>query len=307
MAKGISPYLSEIRGTVSKKLTFRHLKTKAGQVLQQIPIPSYRRTDKQDAVRTGYRRLCDLWKTADWLDKSVYEYFADIYRLTTFNTWLKFNLPVMTKRPALYLGMDEGSGTVAHDYSVHENDGTIEGASWQKLPNGKNVLYFDGVDDEVSAGDKPEFNTQTFTMLIWVKLLQKPSTYSVKIMGKQDQYWFEWRATRKLSLSIKDVSGAYDGGGPIIYLDDGEWHLIGFIYDGETKYGGHNGEYVFEKYIGFEIPTTTNPMTISSSVQFDTTYSSGFIGYATMAMFTQKVLTEKEFKQIYMITKPLFK
>jgi len=307
MAKGVSPYLSEIRGTVSKKLTFRHLKTKAGQVLQQIPIPSYRRTDKQDAVRTGYRRLCDLWKNATWIDKEVYNYFADLYALTSFNTFLKFNLPVMTKRPVLYLALDEGSGTVAHDYSVHQNDGTITGATWQKTANNKNVLYFDGIDDYVEVPDSPSLNpTDEITVIIWVKpaVAAPPAPTGLALKHTWwGEYGIIWEDSGRVSFPVGESDLTYTKPFSTKKLPAPDiWTMITLTAKAyEYVRGYFNTELVAEATMDHAIGDSIYPLSIG---KYSNGYYNGIVGLVCVC---ERAISQEEIKQIYEITKPLFK
>ncbi|MDK2907944.1 MAG: hypothetical protein PWQ87_402, partial [Candidatus Woesearchaeota archaeon] len=71
----------------------------------------------------------------------------------------------------LYLPFEEGSGSIARDWSPEHNDGTIYGASWTDGNNdpytGK-ALSFDGVDDKVVIGTTGR-PTNTFTFGGWFK------------------------------------------------------------------------------------------------------------------------------------------
>ncbi|HEC81506.1 MAG TPA: LamG domain-containing protein [Thermoplasmatales archaeon] len=66
-----------------------------------------------------------------------------------------------------YWSFDEGSGSIAHDYSGNGNDGTIYGASWDTDGSSGNCLYFDGDGDYVDVGYVTSSNIKTFN--IWVK------------------------------------------------------------------------------------------------------------------------------------------
>ena len=59
--------------------------------------------------------------------------------------------------------MDEGEGNIVYDYSINENDGTIDGALWinTKLGNG---LDFDGIDDKVSLKRPVDWGTNTLAL-----------------------------------------------------------------------------------------------------------------------------------------------
>jgi len=66
---------------------------------------------------------------------------------------------------------DEGSGTIAYDYSGNGNDGTIYGATWTNDGKFGSALNFDGSDDYVDCGndDSLNFGTGDFSISAWVK------------------------------------------------------------------------------------------------------------------------------------------
>ena len=75
----------------------------------------------------------------------------------------------------LDLRLDEGSGTVAHDWSRYKNDGTIYEAGWTSGPpygpyKGY-ALDFDGVDDYVDSGNDASLDlTEAVTVEAWIKI-----------------------------------------------------------------------------------------------------------------------------------------
>ncbi|MFA7171216.1 MAG: LamG domain-containing protein [Candidatus Paceibacterota bacterium] len=79
------------------------------------------------------------------------------------------------KKPVLEMNFDEGSGTVAHDESFNNNDGTLGGGTTTYMPTwttGKSgsALQFDGVDDYVDAGNVLNMAVNdSFTIGAWVK------------------------------------------------------------------------------------------------------------------------------------------
>jgi len=237
MAKAKTQLFSEISGSFKQGVTFRKLPNKAKQIFQRKPIPSYTRTDKQDNVRTGYRRLCDIWKKAEWLDKTVYTNFAGIYKITPFNAWMKFNMPIMSRKPVLYLGMDEGQGTTAHDYSEFENNGEIVGATWQKLSTGKHYLSFDGIDDHGLVPNIP--NITELTIMFWIRTTETRN-WKYPLSNEGNQPFSSGVKGWRFSLGIAGSQSNFDisesetnysrvNGGAI---NDGKWHFMVLWWDG---------------------------------------------------------------------------
>ena len=73
----------------------------------------------------------------------------------------------LTEGLLAYYPMDEGSGSTAFDKAL-ENDGTINGASWNSnLKLGDSCLSFDGSDNYVNAGDI--LYGDNLTICAWVR------------------------------------------------------------------------------------------------------------------------------------------
>ncbi|MFH1277548.1 MAG: LamG-like jellyroll fold domain-containing protein [Candidatus Eisenbacteria bacterium] len=68
---------------------------------------------------------------------------------------------------ALWLPLDEGSGSVAGDSSGNGNDGAVTGAVWTGGITGS-ALDFDGVDDHAIVGDYPK-PASVMTVSVWAK------------------------------------------------------------------------------------------------------------------------------------------
>lgn len=69
----------------------------------------------------------------------------------------------------LYLPLSEGSGTTAYDYSDNSNNGTINGATYDKIPDGGYALSFDGSDDYLVQNSSVNYGSKNITMGVWVK------------------------------------------------------------------------------------------------------------------------------------------
>lgn len=98
----------------------------------------------------------------------------------------------------------------AYDKSGGLHDGTIEGASWQQLPNGLWVLSFDGVDDGVEIA----FNTQILdsslregTVSMWIN----PRAYVDSLNAASFYFGMEGGA-QDLILQFGTTSGRWDFG-----------------------------------------------------------------------------------------------
>jgi len=67
-----------------------------------------------------------------------------------------------------WLPLYEGTGTTAHDKSLNSNDGTITGATWEKLNKYGCALNFDG-ESYVNFGNVKEINIPSLSCVVWFK------------------------------------------------------------------------------------------------------------------------------------------
>lgn len=306
MAKARMNVFTELSGSVGEDLTFRRLSMQNKQLLQTKPVPRYTRTEAQNAVRTGYKQACSIWKTASWLDKGVYTDFSKIYNITDFNTFLKFNLPVLTKAPAMFLGLDEGTGTIAHDYSPNGNNGTIYGATWQTLATGKHVLSFDGVDDYIEVANSASIvTTKAWTLMAWVKVVDSATWRGViskaeaNLPAPYDTYVL--KGTDEMRFLVGDGTTLQDVLSDTVKFE--EWQMWSFRYDGEYITIFTDGEQTAD-----EVAVTVNVADTGNAVYIGNrddgvTPMSGNIALPTII---PEALTETQIQKIYKATKDLF-
>ena len=84
-----------------------------------------------------------------------------------------------------YWSFDEGSGTIVHDISSYENNGSIYGnPQWIDGISGK-ALYFDGINDYVDLGNPTILNPQNeITVAAWYKTVSFSGTGANPIVDK---------------------------------------------------------------------------------------------------------------------------
>jgi len=123
---------------------------------------------------------------------------------------------------------DENSGTVAHDSSGNNNDGTISGATWATGHSGS-ALSFDGVDDSVIVIDSSSLNPDYITISMWFRpdALVDNTGLIAKGDSANRQYWM-WVYRGNLSYEI-DEGGNYNY---IYSLNANQWHHLSLTYDG---------------------------------------------------------------------------
>ncbi len=132
-----------------------------------------------------------------------------------------------------YWKLDETEGSIAHD-SANGNDGTVHGnPTWQ--PEGGMVdgaLEFDGIDDYITTDFvlNPMFGS--FSAFAWIKG-GGPGQVIISQIGGED--WLLADAEGKLMTTLR--RGSYTPtlvSGSVI--TDGDWHHIGFVWDGSHRH-----------------------------------------------------------------------
>ncbi|RLI81095.1 hypothetical protein DRP04_06875 [Archaeoglobales archaeon] len=135
----------------------------------------------------------------------------------------------------LWLKFNEGSGSVAKDSSFYNNHGTIHGAQWVE-GRFKSALRFDGIDDYVDCGDIDDVDgVREITVTAWVKWegatgnLTTPKEFhrknNVYALGggwadHKARFWIYYTKWANSGDSTTDI-------------DDGNWHFVVGVYDGE--------------------------------------------------------------------------
>jgi len=162
--------------------------------------------------------------------------------------------------------LDEAEGTIAYD-SIAEHDGTLYGEPVWKSVGGKigGAIQFDGIDDYVSTPYIISPANGDFSVFAWIK----GGAPGQVIISQADGI-----GTGETWLGITASDGnlmtglmPYQVGRTVIFplesqslITDGQWHHVGFIWDGSYRY----------LYVdGTEVAKDTNPITLASLIFAD--------------------------------------
>jgi len=131
--------------------------------------------------------------------------------------------------------MNEGEGTVVYDTSGNGNHGEINGAKWVKLPNGKWVLEFDGVDDYVRVPYSDNLNiVGAITMVALVKPEKGTGQQAIIApAGIHRMYSLYLRHEAGVDVGARmNINGTeyYVMTGTVNY---GEWNFIAAVFNGQ--------------------------------------------------------------------------
>jgi hypothetical protein len=129
--------------------------------------------------------------------------------------------------------LDETEGIIAHD-SAGENDAHIIGSpAWQ--PSGGLVdgaIQFDGIDDYIITASVLDPSEGPFSVLAWIK---GGAPGQVVISQQDTANWLMADAEGNLMTELKASSRAVKPLQSQINITDGEWHRIGFVWDGSNR------------------------------------------------------------------------
>ncbi|MCK5309068.1 MAG: LamG domain-containing protein, partial [Thermoplasmata archaeon] len=137
---------------------------------------------------------------------------------------------------------DEGSGAIAKDTSQHENDGTLvlmDDTNWVGSP-AKTGLMFNGFDEFVNCGDKPQLNlSNTFTIEAWIYMMDNNDWHCIVSKASANSVAgisYHFRVSNLNLLQIYMSNGATT---ELAYsntaLNTGEWYHVAAVATG-TEY-----------------------------------------------------------------------
>ena len=159
---------------------------------------------------------------------------------------------------ALYLPMDEGTGSVTYDVSGKGNDGTLISAA----------ATFDGVNDYVyvadNAGLRFDSGTQDFTVELWMRRNQTGIEYFIdKRDANNDGYTFGFGSSDRFFMSIDNNDTKTD-----IVIIDTNWHHLVAVVDRSDKVklyvDGVEGTYNSQPIITGDAMATTTELAIGT-------------------------------------------
>jgi len=186
--------------------------------------------------------------------------------------------------------MNETSGGII-DYSGEGNDGVNYGAISAEGKFG-NALYFDGVNDYVDISrDDFDFPLAPYTVSLWVKENEIPST-NQKIIGTY--YNKEFLITGEVGGDLKFWAGGYNAQ-VFSNKSANQWHHLAMTIDSD----GDRNVYVDNKVT----PKGIRPLPVKSDIRFQIGSAGGyndyFNGSIDEVLIFNRVLTEDEVSALY--------
>ena len=212
------------------------------------------------------------------------------------------NLINQSQGLVLYLPFDEGSGTIAKDFSGNNNHGTlVNNPQWVDGKVGK-ALSFDGIDDNVIVPHSTTLNvTSTITIIVWIK----PKTPFKDFFSKSS-----WNVMRIIlnEGSINNVKVVYRIGGVDVttlsannVIVEDEWRHIAWRYN-----GNQTQIFIDGNSSGLPVNASGSLLTNSSEIWFR--WGSGtdqrwYKGLIDEVRIYNRALSDDEIKALYEATK----
>jgi len=131
--------------------------------------------------------------------------------------------------------LDETEGSIAYD-SAGDYDSSLNGGPIWQPAGGKvgGALLFDGINDYISTPYVLNPATGPFSVFAWTK---GGAPGRVIISQANGEIWLGAdNSYGKLLTSLKDVGSSTPGVVSEFVITDGEWHRVGFVWDGGRRH-----------------------------------------------------------------------
>ncbi len=187
----------------------------------------------------------------EWLDSfeddsGIDEAMSDHLRLEEGDAEINYDLDPSA---VAVWHFDEGSGTIAYDSTINNNDGILGGDGlgndlpiWSSGKFGK-ALSFDGINDYIDCGKDSSLNLSTndFTVDAWIKISK--TGFQQQIIRKgypsftpgQGRWVVSISNSNKIRLVIEDQSGNVRELASSKTVTDNNWHYVSTVFDRSNK------------------------------------------------------------------------
>jgi len=248
---------------------------------------SYTPTGQADGT-TYYWRI-------DSIDGSMNVVQGDVWSYTTIPT-----IPIKDPNLVGYWPLDEGAGTVAIDWSGHDNHGTLtNGPQWvEGYLDG--AVQFDGVDDRIVVPNAPELCvTSGVTIMAWIRAARYAGPGGADwqgIMAKgndpRSYSLYTVEAGGVLHLSTAGIGTTSTTAVPL-----NEWAHVAAMVDGGAHTYYINGVYAGGGGSGVVLPGTTDVSPVVLGATWETAGTREFQGLIDDARIYNKALTQEQVVQ----------
>lgn len=197
------------------------------------------------------------------------------------------------------------TGGLTNDLSVYENHGSVFGATQSEDHRGGAgySYYFDGEDDHIDCGNGiPAFSTAV-TVSCWIK--SSVTTGSSHIVSKydfaSDGGFILATENGLVRWAVRDGSGQFIKMTSLSRIDDGQWHCLVGMVDGENWSLYVDGNLEGQIVTGHTVTdlSTTAPLTIGYYFKGDNGDHQYFQGMIDQVLIHGRALNECELGIIF--------
>jgi len=184
---------------------------------------------------------------------------------------------------------DDSSGNNLHGTEM--GDPTYEAGVFGQAIN------LDGDGDYVDCGDPTEFDITDFiTFTYWIKVTAFDRGWNT-VLARGDDSWRSSRAGTNnfMEAAVGGTAGNYTYG--VTPVDDGEWHHIGWVYDGTMNYLYLDGEIDATEDNSGQITVSSYPLYIGTNSQHTDRFWNGLIDDV---MIYNRALSQEEVQAVMM-------
>ncbi len=201
----------------------------------------------------------------------------------------------------IYIPFDEGSGSIANDYSGNGINGTLSaGVGWTTGRFGGAVNFPDSNNKKVTYGTVPSITGTSITLLAWVYRTATNSTgwnivaskwFTETGAGSTQDFHFDTTNYGQIRLY---TNGSYRGAVNINFSNN-QWRHIGFAVDQSTN----RVHFIADGQIKYTTSGNRPVSSASALMNGDARNGFGLIGYIDSFMIFKRVLTSTELSNIY--------
>jgi len=182
---------------------------------------------------------------------------------------------------------DDSSGNNLHGTEM--GDPTYEAGVFGQ------ALSLDGDGDYIDCGLDPKFDITDFiTFTYWIKVNAFDKQWNT-VLSRGDDSWRSSRADLNnfMEAAVGGTSGNYTYG--VTPVDDGEWHHVGWVYDGTMNYLYVDGEVDATEENSGQITVSSYPLYIGDNSQATGRFWNGLIDDV---MIYNRALSQEEVQAV---------
>jgi len=165
----------------------------------------------------------------------------------------------------------------ASDSSGNDLHGTEMGNPTYEAGVFGQAISLDGDGDYVDCGLAPEFDITDFiTFTYWIKVVEFDKEWNT-VLSRGDDSWRSSRASLNnfMEAAVGGTTGNYTYG--VTPVDDGQWHHVGWVYDGTMNYLYVDGEVDATEASTGQITVSSYPLYIGDNSQATGRFWTGLI------------------------------